>query len=506
MYTLERFDHWTGQNMNRIDEVEYLDNDFWIFLSETRGNWRNWETTDNFERYRDVAAKNIEYPFDEEELEMIVEGFESYSKLNETEKAYFEKQIFQYCREYEHPSDKDECRLKIIERYNKKFGHTSSKEIPIRYKGKPKIICLNSQILNYRDDTSYEQQVIIKSDGDIEVTCNRLRNGLTYTFKNESHHISPRTANTILKEFSKYVLSERKKEDCKYIGNCKTILVKEDGQVWILTGEMKSGAKNAERLSDLLRKQLGIPWLYVLDGKYRSDLERIEVKYHCSTKKKPKVFMNEKVESYDEKLIIDRKTETIEYNRIIGDKCKICNSYYIKDAVSDFLDNMDYEAFFEKSNTEARLNCADLENIKKYSVSLCTKDGNKEIIKGVYNRDGIPYDWTSFMHSLKEFVLQYGIGDIFDRNVYNKPVCKKKEYMIYMVKFNFNYKAYAYFAYKDDYGEGDLVVVSVGSENEEKVGVIESIECWTRENAPFPLSTLKPILRKYEGDMKIFKI
>ena len=75
---------------------------------------------------------------------------------------------------------------------------------------------------------------------------------------------------------------------------------------------------------------------------------------------------------------------------------------------------------------------------------------------------------------------------------------KKPDELIFCdVSFSKGGKTYCYIADTDDYSEGDQVVVSVGTDNAEKVAVIEEIRYLTAEEAPYPVEKAKHILRKY---------
>lgn len=60
-------------------------------------------------------------------------------------------------------------------------------------------------------------------------------------------------------------------------------------------------------------------------------------------------------------------------------------------------------------------------------------------------------------------------------------------------------KEYCYQA-DEEYDVGDLVIVLVGKDNHEALARIESIEYHPAEEAPFPLDTIKPIIRPYDEE------
>lgn len=59
-------------------------------------------------------------------------------------------------------------------------------------------------------------------------------------------------------------------------------------------------------------------------------------------------------------------------------------------------------------------------------------------------------------------------------------------------------KEYCYLADTDEYEVGEFVVVPVGKGNHEAIGMIKSISYGQEKEAPFPISEIKHILRKYD--------
>ena len=76
-------------------------------------------------------------------------------------------------------------------------------------------------------------------------------------------------------------------------------------------------------LSDMVREALEMDDLYVFDGNNKSDkVDRITIDYQRITKIKPKQPISETVEyvtwNYVERLVLDRKSETLEHIQNIG--------------------------------------------------------------------------------------------------------------------------------------------------------------------------------------------
>ncbi|MBQ8959848.1 MAG: hypothetical protein IJ071_01330 [Ruminococcus sp.] len=54
---------WLDENPIFDGSLDYGDDDVWYFLKTLKDNWINWESNDNFARYLDVAAHNVDHPF-----------------------------------------------------------------------------------------------------------------------------------------------------------------------------------------------------------------------------------------------------------------------------------------------------------------------------------------------------------------------------------------------------------------------------------------------------------
>jgi len=59
-------------------------------------------------------------------------------------------------------------------------------------------------------------------------------------------------------------------------------------------------------------------------------------------------------------------------------------------------------------------------------------------------------------------------------------------------------RAYSYLTDESDIGVDDFVLVPFGSENQEKIGQVVSVQSCSAENAPFPPSKTKRIIGKAE--------
>ena len=106
------------------------------------------------------------------------------------------------------------------------------------------------------------------------------------------------------------------------------------------------------RDQNIVRSTVGMNDLYVFDGNRKPDvINKITLDYHRLTK----IKSGQKQEDsewdyatwdYTECLIIDRKTETLEYIQNTGTGCKISHKYEIEGEIERLLENLDSESLF----------------------------------------------------------------------------------------------------------------------------------------------------------------
>lgn len=150
---------------------------------------------------------------------------------------------------------------------------------------------------------------------------------------------------------------------------------------------------------------------------------KVEVEYHRTAKIKPN-FIPEGATweyvtwDYNEKLSIDRETETMEHFRELGSGCKIINRYYVEEGISSFLDDIDVNVFSITNGNPSEA-VDDPMDVKNYTITIYNKHGNTRIVAGSFDKDGLPADWPEFISNVYEFMAFYGIGELFDEDVYD---------------------------------------------------------------------------------------
>lgn len=77
---------------------------------------------------------------------------------------------------------------------------------------------------------------------------------------------------------------------------------------------------------------------------------------------------------------------------------------------------------------------------------------------------------------------------------------EKTEYIYVNVAFANAIKSYSFRTNDESINAGDYVVVPVGIQNEETLGLVESVSKYTEDTAPYPVCKTKFVIRKASDD------
>lgn len=255
-------------------------------------------------------------------------------------------------------------------------------------------------------------------------------------------------------------------------------------------------------LSDLVRDTVGMDDLYVFDGNRKPDvINKITLDYHRVTK----IKLNQKLEGaewkfvtwdYTERLIIDRKTETLEHIQNIGTGCKVSRKYEIEGGIESLLENFNAEDLFAhiKGNPDDVIETPN--ETKDYTITIEYKKQPSRTMTGSYDKNGLPEDFADFAKTVFDFIRFYSMGEILAPSVYGKVKRRKSEYIFCSVTFRGGYKSYYYLTEDDSIATGDFVLVPAGKDNHQAIVKVVNIEYFSKENAPLPIEKTKKIIRK----------
>lgn len=281
-----------------------------------------------------------------------------------------------------------------------------------------------------------------------------------------------------------------------------------DGNVSIYTGSLCTRIDyEGQDLSDLVRDVLGIKDLFVFDGRSKPDLiNRITLDYLRTTIIEPSYeWEYEEVDEeeregltwkYSERLIIDRRSDTLEHIQQITSGRKVTRKIEFEEMVKTLLDSFDPVTLFSciEGNPEDIIDTLDVE--KDYIITIDCKNGTSRTICGSFDKKGLPDDFGDFIEKVIDLMYYYGFGEIFSKSNYNRVIRRKSDYIYCSVSFSGGYKTYYYITDDDSIEVGDLVIVPAGRDNHETVVEVEEIEYFSEEDVPLPIEKTKRIIRK----------
>lgn len=379
---------------------------------------------------------------------------------------------------------------------------------PFIFQGEPKKICIISNNICYGPppelEDEVEQHITINVEGRVWFSAYNFGEGFGRYNKarSKNYKIEKAVAEKVLNSVASYFSGEYDELFATDIGDWVMEITNTDGVIYKFRGSLCADFEvEGIDLSDLIREALGMDDLYVFDGNNKPDrVDRITVDYHRVTKIKPKQPVSEGVEyvtwDYNEKLILDRESETLEHIQNIGTGCTVSRKMYVEGGIENLLDDIDVEELF--GNIEGNPEDV-IENpleTQDYTITIDFQKGPQRVIQGTYDKKSLPEAWGDFANDVWEFICFYGFGEILNPSVYGKVKRRKQDYIYCSVEFDEGYKSYYYIADDDNIKVGDYVVVPVGKDNHHSVAEVVKVEFFAEENVPLPLEKTKHIIRK----------
>lgn len=320
--------------------------------------------------------------------------------------------------------------------------------------------------------------------------------------RRKNFSIGKEAAAGILNSVGTYFSQEHEIEFATDIGIWNMIITNDEGKPYKYTGSSCCDFEvDGIDLSDLIRDTLGMPDLFVFDGNFKPDrVDKITINYHRLTTANPHALPNDLVEDcqwdYSEKLVLDRRTQTLEYTQDMGSDGIVSRKYRGGDGVVDLLDGLDADSIFgciAENDPDIIENALE---IKVYEIIVDFKKRSQLVINGTFNQNGLPSDFPELAEDILNLMQRFGTGEILDPAFYNRSNRKRDDYIFCSVEFNDKGKSYYYLTEDDTLKIGDKVVVAVGDESHLAIAKIIGIEYFPEEKVPFPINSTKPILRK----------
>lgn len=174
--------------------------------------------------------------------------------------------------------------------------------------------------------------------------------------------------------------------------------------------------------------------------------------------------------------------------------CTISRRYQVEEGVSSLLDDLDADTLFENIEGNPPDVIDNPNKTKDYIITVNFKRKLQMVIKGSFDKNGLPNDWPEFAEEIFNFMRLYGLGEILSPSIYSKTKRRASEFMFCSVEFTKGGKSYYYINDDDTIEVGDLVIVPVGKDELTATVEVVNIEYFSGEKAPFPIKKAKHII------------
>ena len=390
---------------------------------------------------------------------------------------------------------------------------------PYVFHGNVKKVKIHSNNMGYgflpREGTEVEQHLTITDDGRVWITRYAISEDLNFAklTKTEQRQfkISSDKAKFLLDKYTKYFRDEYEISFATDVGSFEMQITDDEGKTAYFIGPLICEFEvDGYDLSQLTRDTVEDQTLFVFDNNEFERIERITIDHEH---KKKIVAADGQVVTWNptNHIVIDRKTDTIEYTYKIGTECDVTRKYHVAQGVSNFLDELEYQNLFVEFEEKELDAIIPEDDEATYTATVDFLRGPSRIVAGRYDKQGLPIDWPEFIEDLYDFMSFYGFGEMFDEKQYGRTYRKTNDYIFLSVRFGEYGKTYYYLTEDDTIQVGDQVVVPVGSEGKERIVEVAKKEYYSSDRVPMPIEKVKSIVGKFirpeendKGEMMIY--
>ena len=390
---------------------------------------------------------------------------------------------------------------------------------PYVFHGNVKKVKIHSNNMGYgflpREGTEVEQHLTITDDGRVWLTRYAISEDLNFAklTKTEQRQfkISSDKAKFLLDKYTKYFRDEYEISFATDVGSFEMQITDDEGKTAYFIGPLICEFEvDGYDLSQLTRDTVEDQTLFVFDNNEFERIERITIDHEH---KKKIVAADGQVVTWNptNHIVIDRKTDTIEYIYKIGTECDVTRKYHVAQGVSNFLDELEYQNLFVEFEEKELDAIIPEDDEATYTATVDFLRGPSRIVAGRYDKQGLPIDWPEFIEDLYDFMSFYGFGEMFDEKQYGRTYRKTNDYIFLSVRFGEYGKTYYYLTEDDTIQVGDQVVVPVGSEGKERIVEVAKKEYYSSDRVPMPIEKVKSIVGKFirpeendKGEMMIY--
>lgn len=390
---------------------------------------------------------------------------------------------------------------------------------PYVFHGNVKKVKIHSNNMGYgflpREGTEVEQHLTITDDGRVWLTRYAISEDLNFAklTKTEQRQfkISSDKAKFLLDKYTKYFRDEYEISFATDVGSFEMQITDDEGKTAYFIGPLICEFEvDGYDLSQLTRDTVEDQTLFVFDNNEFERIERITIDHEH---KKKIVAADGQVVTWNptNHIVIDRKTDTIEYTYKIGTECDVTRKYHVAQGVSNFLDELEHQNLFIEFEEKELDAIIPEDDEATYTATVDFLRGPSRIVAGRYDKQGLPIDWPEFIEDLYDFMSFYGFGEMFDEKQYGRTYRKTNDYIFLSVRFGEYGKTYYYLTEDDTIQVGDQVVVPVGSEGKERIVEVAKKEYYSSDRVPMPIEKVKSIVGKFirpeendKGEMMIY--
>lgn len=390
---------------------------------------------------------------------------------------------------------------------------------PYVFHGNVKKVKIHSNNMGYgflpREGTEVEQHLTITDDGRVWLTRYAISEDLNFAklTKTEQRQfkISSDKAKFLLDKYTKYFRDEYEISFATDVGSFEMQITDDEGKTAYFIGPLICEFEvDGYDLSQLTRDTVEDQTLFVFDNNEFERIERITIDHEH---KKKIVAADGQVVTWNptNHIVIDRKTDTIEYTYNIGTECDVTRKYHVAQGVSNFLDELEYQNLFVEFEEKELDAIIPEDDEATYTATVDFLRGPSRFVAGRYDKQGLPIDWPEFIEDLYDFMSFYGFGEMFDEKQYGRTYRKTNDYIFLSVRFGEYGKTYYYLTEDDTIQVGDQVVVPVGSEGKERIVEVAKKEYYSSDRVPMPIEKVKSIVGKFirpeendKGEMMIY--
>ena len=390
---------------------------------------------------------------------------------------------------------------------------------PYVFHGNVKKVKIHSNNMGYgflpREGTEVEQHLTITDDGRVWLTRYAISEDLNFAKLTKTEQrkfkISSDKAKFLLDKYTKYFRDEYEISFATDVGSFEMQITDDEGKTAYFIGPLICEFEvDGYDLSQLTRDTVEDQTLFVFDNNEFERIERITIDHEH---KKKIVAADGQVVTWNptNHIVIDRKTDTIEYTYKIGTECDVTRKYHVAQGVSNFLDELEYQNLFVEFEEKELDAIIPEDDEATYTATVDFLRGPSRIVAGRYDKQGLPIDWPEFIEDLYDFMSFYGFGEMFDEKQYGRTYRKTNDYIFLSVRFGEYGKTYYYLTEDDTIQVGDQVVVPVGSEGKERIVEVAKKEYYSSDRVPMPIEKVKSIVEKFirpeendKGEMMIY--